>query len=77
MKVWFEKSYNFPEDSNVNVGIHWYKHKNPRFGGGFTVHFIFLKWNFVLTAVKDFPAYQNRFKQTTRKFKRLSIKNDP
>lgn len=79
MKIWLDKSYNFREDSNVRVGVDWYKHSERHPWKGFTFELRLFKYWFVLNYVSNFYIYDrivNRRKKYSEKFKRLSNKND-
>lgn len=58
MKLWFKYDYNYLDDEGLKFGVVWYRHKNPRWGFGFTAHFMLLNRALILNFVKDFDKYR-------------------
>lgn len=70
MKIWFEKSYWYGDDTGVDhlkFGIGWFKHSAGHPYKGLTVNFIFFEHLIMFNYVNDFKLYEevmnNRWKK--------------
>lgn len=75
MRCWFSYclNYSYDSDTAVDVGVHWYKHKNthPKYKSwfGFTVTFYLLKYLINFTFVNDYNAYDTKINAAHRLYK--------
>jgi len=62
MKIWFDYCdlNSYFTDTDVKLGIGWYKHHPSNKWRGLTVHFYALNWMVSLNYVNDYKAYKKR-----------------
>lgn len=70
MRIWFEKCHldSYFDDSNVKVGIGWYRHHKGHKWFGFSIHFYLYRWVVVFNYVDNYVEYDKKINY--RKYKK-------
>ncbi len=70
MKLLFDRCnlQSYFDDSNVRLGMGWYRHSKDHKWWGITVEFYLLYWMITATFVNDFDAYDRKINY--RKYKK-------